>query len=135
MERKRSKNSVSLVEEPIATIVLFAETVDKIRSLYTMIDTDSDGVLTIDDFDAHFVSQAEAKEKWDSIRAHFDQDADGHVDLNEFLGGFKKLTLSETSFFPSVDIISLADLISEVEKEVNERCCKIVDELYEFLSN
>eukprot|EP00056_Hartaetosiga_gracilis_P000059 m.35672 g.35672 ORF g.35672 m.35672 type:complete len:135 (+) comp10034_c0_seq1:35-439(+) len=134
MNRRLSSRSITM-SEPVATVVFYEETVDKIRSLYTLIDADSDGMLTVNDFDGRFSSQAESKEKWETIRNNFDNDADGHISFEEFLNGFKKMTLHEDSFISTNMSPTLEEWLGEIEKEINVRCQALVDELFEFLNN
>eukprot|EP00042_Codosiga_hollandica_P022572 m.84637 g.84637 ORF g.84637 m.84637 type:complete len:146 (-) comp50842_c0_seq1:117-554(-) len=142
IKRKAAEAAGKLTNEEHRTnlirgIFLDTESTELIERLFKLIDTNSDGTLTIQDFDTPFVSAVPKQlAKWNELRLHFDANCDGEISIAEFKEGFKKLALSRPAAMgslPPADT-SLSVWLDEIEGRVNLATKDLCEELFQMMS-
>eukprot|EP00051_Salpingoeca_urceolata_P027700 m.482843 g.482843 ORF g.482843 m.482843 type:complete len:146 (+) comp22682_c0_seq1:137-574(+) len=142
-KKLKRKPSVQYVEEDddrpalIRGIFLDEDAQAQIAKLFQMIDQNSDGTLSKDDFQSFdaFQNQAGAA-KWLELRAKFDDDCDGAITLDEFRTGFKKLALDKPAMLGSLPPAStnLAAWLDEIESRINIATKELCQQVFTWLS-
>ncbi|XP_062499673.1 uncharacterized protein LOC134176991 [Corticium candelabrum] len=114
-------------ESVIYDVVLDEESNEQITRLFKIIDTNSDGKLSIEDFERS-EGAGPMTTKWQELRDKFDMDGDGLVTMQEFRRGFKKMVLRLSCKFESSEgPTTVGEYLQKIEALVNgqvQELCK-----------
>ena len=79
----------------VDSLFLEDSTKAQIEALFGLLDSNKDGVITLEDFVAVHPQSLErqAEAKWEVLRSEFDFDGNSVVEAHEFINGLKRMAL------------------------------------------
>lgn len=91
-----------------------------LEELFTAMDTQNKGEITIDDFKREsWLQWASSLGEWDKVRAFFDTDGSNSIDPSEFSSGFARWALNRVINLSDTETVTYAQAIQSLEEQIN----------------
>jgi Ca2+-binding EF-hand superfamily protein len=108
---------------------------NKVTSLFQLLDRGHDGFLTEEDFHSVFAAYSTRQamhEKFETLRSRFDFTQSGRISLDDFVMGVKLAALDCRCSTGEACQANLRAWLMLVLKEANQAIASYIDEIYQF---